>query len=208
MGNSCLGFKESEGQKAIGSTAISRNKIKEIMHHQDKHGRHDKLYHALHHPTSYNFGEGPVKYQQGFVGQFDLLDSSTSSSEDEFWRDLNNVIPITHFQLPSLSKFFMASDQNALGMGANVAVIKFFRSDCRGSAEVEPFYLSLSSAFPKVVFLEADVLFNKELVANCNVIQTPTFVVFRNGQEVSRLVGVNGDDIHAMITTYAPYIIP
>lgn len=192
------------------------------------HRAHDVLYHAERHPHKYRLA-GEELYQEGFIGQFDerSQDSSTSS-EDLNWWENSNVIPVANFELPQMDNFFLwpvedfrdgqpsgedpadetggaRADRPSLCI--NPVVIRFFSHECQGSAAIEPYYAGLSCAYPKVIFLEADVSFNRDLTASCRVVFTPTFVIFKEGKEVGRLTGVDVNDLTDFITAYAPRLI-
>lgn len=75
--------------------------------------------------------------------------------------------------------------------GAKLVVVDFFATWCQPCVNVSPFVDQLSQNYPNAVFLKVDVDQHQTIAANHSVSAMPTFVFFRNKQEVDRQRGTD-----------------
>ena len=82
--------------------------------------------------------------------------------------------------------------------GHKYVVIKFFDSCATCAVMAKPFE-ELSQELPNVIFLEASIDQNHASAKELNIKMLPTFVVFKNHQEISRHVGVKPDVLRSFV---------
>ncbi len=71
------------------------------------------------------------------------------------------------------------------------AVIKFFATWCGICAQMEPIYKTMMSDLQaKVLFAKVDIDVAKKVAVTNNIKGIPTFVYYRDGKEVERLIGI------------------
>ena len=101
----------------------------------------------------------------------------------------------------------IASDQEFVAQlrdaGSRLVVVDFFATWCGPCTQISPFVKQLSAKYPNVVFLKVDV--DKcESTAQANRISAmPTFVFFKNAQELERIRGTDKVQLENKIKSHA-----
>lgn len=73
----------------------------------------------------------------------------------------------------------------------NLVAVDFFATWCGPCKMFAPTFEKLSQDFNgKLEFIKIDIDKNNEIADNYNVKSVPTFILFKNGNEVARKVGV------------------
>ena len=72
-----------------------------------------------------------------------------------------------------------------------VVVIDAWASWCGPCRAMAPIFEELSKEMKNVKFSKLDVDSNSEIASRYNIMSIPTFLIFKNGKEVSRIVGGN-----------------
>lgn len=67
-------------------------------------------------------------------------------------------------------------------------VVEFFADWCKPCKEMKPVLEKLEKTFPKVKFGRIDVDQRKELCSSLVIVSIPTFMIFKDGIEIERLV--------------------
>ncbi|CAK7901878.1 thioredoxin-1 [[Candida] anglica] len=77
-----------------------------------------------------------------------------------------------------------------------LVVVDFFATWCGPCKAIAPTYETFPEKYPDARFYKVDVDESKSLAQLNNITAMPTFVFFRNGEEVDR---VRGADLHRII---------
>ena len=78
------------------------------------------------------------------------------------------------------------------------AVVDFWASWCKPCKTMAPVFTDFSKKpeFADIAFLKVEADPNPDVLQACGVTSLPTFLLFKDGKEVARVVGVNN---HALI---------
>ncbi len=90
-------------------------------------------------------------------------------------------------------------DKVARAPANQLLVIRFFKIDCEKCLSVGHFYQGLVARFPQVIFLDANMARNIHAIGEMNIHSVPTFVAFKNHQELGRYVGTDTREVEALI---------
>jgi thioredoxin 1 len=81
-----------------------------------------------------------------------------------------------------------------------LVIVDFWASWDGGSRDMAPFYERLSDEYQgKMLFAKLDIDANSQTAQSCNVQSIPTFVIFKDGQEIKRLVTVHPTELKPFI---------
>ena len=69
-------------------------------------------------------------------------------------------------------------------------VVDFYSNNCGPCRMLKPFLEALADDLGSAKFVTVDVEVNEQLVRDHGINSVPTLLVFRNGQEVDRMVGM------------------
>lgn len=69
-------------------------------------------------------------------------------------------------------------------------IIDFYASWCQPCKKMSPIFEELSKEFKNVKFVKVNVDHGRDIAKRYNVSSLPTFVLIKNGQEVSKQVGM------------------
>ncbi len=90
--------------------------------------------------------------------------------------------------------------------GANadkLIVVDFFATWCGPCNMISPFYQQLSVRYPHVSFLKCNVDTASDLAHQYNVSAMPTFVFFKNRQEVDRIRGADKNELENKVKLHS-----
>ena len=87
-------------------------------------------------------------------------------------------------------------------MGGKLVVVKFYEDDCDDCSKVGLVFDSMVDRFQRVLFLEANVVDNLDAAVELNIKLLPTFIAFKDGEEVGRLVNCKPQNIETFIRRY------
>lgn len=85
------------------------------------------------------------------------------------------------------------SDFQALLQAEKPVVIKLYAAWCGACKEMEPTFQALALQLPEITFAELDIDHVSDVAQEYNIKGVPTFLMFKNGKEVSsddRVLGV------------------
>lgn len=81
-------------------------------------------------------------------------------------------------------------------ISSNELVIVYFTAKwCGPCKKIFPTYKKLASIEHRKIFLKVDVDDNEDLATKYNIQSIPTFIFFKNGQQVDILNGSNDNDL-------------
>lgn len=92
--------------------------------------------------------------------------------------------------------------------GDRLIMILFYEDACEDCEAMRMLYEEFVLAYPDVIFLEANVHANREIVETLNLKFLPTFLAFRNHLEVGRIMTTDARDIEGLIEFNTVYIPP
>ncbi len=87
--------------------------------------------------------------------------------------------------------------------GGRLVVVKFFEADCHDCQKVGSIYDEMVKRFHRVLFLEANVQENLDAAIELRVRLLPTFIAFKDGEEVGRLIDASQNNIESFIRKYS-----
>lgn len=74
---------------------------------------------------------------------------------------------------------------------SGISFMKFSATWCAPCKKMEPLLQKLEMEFDSIKFLSVDIDQFPDLVLKHNIKSVPTFLIFKEGQEVNRVVGVS-----------------
>lgn len=89
--------------------------------------------------------------------------------------------------------------------GSKLVVVYFFADWCPECKKVEPVWEKMRSeqeSSPDVAHYRVDVNENEFATEYYNVVSMPTFILFRNGSKIERLVGGDVEALKSLITRH------
>jgi len=86
--------------------------------------------------------------------------------------------------------------------GDKAVVVDFYATWCGPCKMVAPFLQKLDDANPTIVVLKVDVDECEELAQDHRVEAMPTFIVFKGGEEVERIMGANKEKLEEVFNKY------
>ncbi len=93
----------------------------------------------------------------------------------------------------------VATKAKETAVGGKLVIVKFYEDDCDDCNKVTKVYEAMVDRFSKVLFLEANVVDNVDAAVELNVRMLPTFVAFKDGEEVGRLVDCKPQNIETFV---------
>ena len=80
-------------------------------------------------------------------------------------------------------------DEKVLGF-KGIALVDFYSDTCVPCKRMVPILTQIESEYPEGLFVaKVNVAYDGELVEKYGVSASPTFVFFKNGEEIERIVG-------------------
>ncbi|KAI6688289.1 hypothetical protein NL676_025117 [Syzygium grande] len=92
--------------------------------------------------------------------------------------------------------------QNGTG-SKKLVVVDFTASWCGPCRLMAPIFAEFARKMPNVLFLKVDVDELESVSAEFKVEAMPTFLLFKEGQVVDKVVGADKDQLQALITNHA-----
>jgi len=92
-----------------------------------------------------------------------------------------------------------ASEFNTHINSDKLTVVDFYATWCGPCKQIAPFVVKLSEEFKDATFLKVDVDEVADVAAEVGVRAMPTFMLFRNGEKVSEIVGANPGALKAAV---------
>ncbi|KAK9057835.1 hypothetical protein SSX86_022673 [Deinandra increscens subsp. villosa] len=89
-----------------------------------------------------------------------------------------------------------------------VVIANFSASWCGPCKSIAPYYVELSEKYPSLMFLTIDVDELTEFSTQMDVKATPTFFMFKDGQQIDKLVGANKPELQKKITAIGDSQVP
>jgi thioredoxin 1 len=118
-----------------------------------------------------------------------VTESATDSEEETN----NNSIPVEQIDNPSRWEDVYNSSKNG------TLIVKFTAEWCKPCKQIQPCYEALSKKHGKCKFVTVDVDECDEIASKSKVAMMPTFVCFKNGEEVGRMSGSGGDKLRGWV---------
>ncbi|KOS21040.1 Thioredoxin-like protein 1 [Escovopsis weberi] len=90
--------------------------------------------------------------------------------------------------------------------GSHAVVVKFYLDDCAQSQQAKSTFQDLSRSFTsagEIRFAQVNNALHQDICQVYKVITTPAFLVFRNGEFVSRLGGADLEMVQNLLTTWS-----
>lgn len=81
----------------------------------------------------------------------------------------------------------------------NKAIICFSATWCGPCKKIKPLYHELADDNKDINFYEVDIDDKEELVIKYNIKSIPTFILLKNGNKISELVGSNINELSILI---------
>ena len=75
-----------------------------------------------------------------------------------------------------------------------IVLVDFYADWCGPCKAVAPIIDELSTEMPNVTFVKVNVDENQDVASEYSIFSIPTFLIFKNGQVVSQLVGAQGKE--------------
>ncbi|KAJ8552885.1 hypothetical protein K7X08_020278 [Anisodus acutangulus] len=94
----------------------------------------------------------------------------------------------------------MMSEANNSG---KIAVVNFSASWCNPCRAAAPGYHELANKYTSMIFLTVDVDELAELSTSLDIKATPTFILFRDGRQLDKLVGGNKQELQKKLMNLA-----
>ncbi|CAN8273082.1 unnamed protein product [Cochlearia groenlandica] len=89
---------------------------------------------------------------------------------------------------------------NEIKESSKLLVVDFSASWCDLCKKMEPVFIAMSAKFTDVEFVKLDVDELQDVAIEFNVITMPTFVLFKRGREIGRIVGADKNELERKIT--------
>ncbi|KAK4363536.1 hypothetical protein RND71_018777 [Anisodus tanguticus] len=84
-----------------------------------------------------------------------------------------------------------------------IAVVNFSASWCNPCRAAAPGYRELANKYTSMIFLTVDVDELAELSTSLDIKATPTFILFRDGRQLDKLVGGNKQELQKKLMNLA-----
>ncbi|XP_072373439.1 thioredoxin 1-like [Scyliorhinus torazame] len=79
--------------------------------------------------------------------------------------------------------------------GGQLVVLDFFAEWCGPCKTIAPTFEEFAKKYTNVIFYKVDVDAAGEVAEKCNVTSMPTFVFFKNGQQVGIIIGGGQENV-------------
>jgi len=86
--------------------------------------------------------------------------------------------------------------------GDKAVIADFYATWCGPCKMVAPHFLKLAETHPTIMALKVDVDEVEDIAQDYQIQAMPTFVVFKGGVEVERMMGANKDKMEELFTKY------
>ncbi|KAJ3037952.1 Cytoplasmic thioredoxin isoenzyme 2 [Rhizophlyctis rosea] len=80
-----------------------------------------------------------------------------------------------------------------------VVIVDYTATWCPPCKLIAPHFETLATDYPTLTFLKVDVDDNAEVAAEQGITAMPTFVAYKSGKEVGRIVGANLAKLKALV---------
>ena len=92
-------------------------------------------------------------------------------------------------EITSLSEF------NEILLNNKRVVVDFFADWCGPCKKIAPYFVDLSTDYKNVYFCKVNVDIGEEIASLCEVSSLPTFLFYKNKENVDELIGANQTDL-------------
>lgn len=86
-----------------------------------------------------------------------------------------------------------------LKASGKVFVVDFHATWCGPCKTISPIFKGLAEKYPNITFVKVDVDEVEDVASECEINAMPTFLVFKDGVEVDKLLGASKDKLTAMV---------
>ncbi|KAJ1701153.1 hypothetical protein LUZ63_000932 [Rhynchospora breviuscula] len=124
------------------------------------------------------------------------LSSSPAAEYESQSTDESNVIAV-HSKDRFDEQFQAHKDNN------KTLIIDFSASWCGPCRMIEPTFKALSAKFSQAIFVKVDVDELPEVSRQWRVEAMPTFVIVKDGKEISRIIGAKKDELERKIQMFS-----
>ena len=95
-------------------------------------------------------------------------------------------MPVSHVNQQDFKKFVVEN--------SGVVLVDFYADWCGPCKSVAPIIDELSIEMPTVSFVKVNVDENQDVASEYSIFSIPTFLIFKNGQVVTQMVGAQGKE--------------
>ena len=93
------------------------------------------------------------------------------------------------YEITTLDEF-----NNILINNSNV-VVDFYADWCEPCKQISPYFEELSSQYPQVFFCKVNIVDNDDITSMCDITSLPTFLFYKNKENVDELIGINKNEL-------------
>lgn len=82
----------------------------------------------------------------------------------------------------------------------NLTIVDFWATWCGPCVRIAPWFAAQAEQNPEVNFCKVDVDEQGDITEECEIEAMPTFILFKKGEEVGRIVGGNQPEVLRLIS--------
>ena len=87
------------------------------------------------------------------------------------------------------------NDFNQILTNNTSVVVDFFADWCGPCKKIAPYFEELSSKYPHIFFCKVNIEDGDEIASMCEISSLPTFLFYKNKENVDELIGTNKDEL-------------
>jgi thioredoxin 1 len=86
-------------------------------------------------------------------------------------------------------------DFNKILTTHSAVVVDFFADWCMPCKQIAPYFKELSSQYPNIFFCKVNIENGDEVASMCEVSSLPTFLFYKNKENIDELIGANKNEL-------------
>jgi len=101
-----------------------------------------------------------------------------------------------------MPEYLQSEEDYEMVMEENGVIIKYESSWCLPCLAIAPFLIELEKKYTSLKMYKVDVDDLAEIAAANEIESLPTFIMYKNGEEIERILGANKENLENLVSKF------